>query len=134
MIMKKVLSVLLCVAMLLSCMGTVGFAAENEIFSIESLEQYCVYTGEIANDGYIGIPVGIKTYVKDAASATSNTPYIMYIVNTNTTRYGTDSDEVILTDMLDKGYVVTVIDYYNNEKAKTPDLECSEVKDKSSHK
>ena len=40
-------------------------------------------------------------------------------------RYGTLSDAEIISSMLDRGYIVTVLNYFNNKKAKSPDLDWS---------
>ncbi len=50
---------------------------------------------------------------------------MMYVVNTMAERIGTDSDEDIITSMLERGYVVAVLDYLNNEKAVSPALDYS---------
>ncbi len=122
--MKRFLALILSLSMILSCFGTVSFASEaTSEFVIDSLEEYVVYTGALADDGYIGVPVGIKTYVK--GTTTSATPMIIYVVNTNTPRVGTDSDESIITDFLDRGYAVVVLDYYNNPATTTPDIDWS---------
>ncbi len=122
--MKKILSLLICMTLLLSCITPVSFiSASATEFEIDSLEQYVVYNSVMENDGYIGIPVGIKTYIKETPDA--DTPVIMYVVNTNTKRVGTDTDENIITDFLNRGYVVVVLDYYNNEKTVCPDLDWS---------
>ena len=50
---------------------------------------------------------------------------ILYVVNTNTERIGTDSDETIITSMLERGYVVVVLDYQNHASSVSPDLDWS---------
>lgn len=82
----------------------------------------------VADDGYIGIPYQIAVYHngKDAVTTgIGGTPIIIYVVNTNTERVGTDSDVDIINSMLDRGYLVVVIDYLNNAKATTPALDWS---------
>lgn len=123
--MKKFLSVILCMTMLLSCTEAIGFA-EDEAYGgyvIESLKSCIVYTTALEDDGYIGIPVGITTYSK--GNSTTETPVIFYVVNTNTERVGTDSDEKIITSFLERDYIVIVLDYFNNKKAVSPDLDWS---------
>lgn len=61
--MKRFLCVLLCVAMIMSCMGTAVFA-DTVTPLISGLDDYCHYSTSLANDGYIGIPVDICTYYK----------------------------------------------------------------------
>lgn len=107
-----------------------------------SLLSYMVSSKQhINDDGYIGIPVEISTYYDQSKgnikSGHNGTPVIVYVVNTNTTRVGTDSDESIILSMLSRGYVVVVIDYLNNEKATGQSLDWSvqglraKVKDKT---
>ena len=93
------------------------------MFSVNSLEGFAVSVTELENDGRIGIPLAIKTYVKDKKSTSATTPVILYIVGTNTERIGTDSDETIISDLLSRGYVVSVFDYYGSPLAVTPMLE-----------
>lgn len=69
--MRRILCIFLCVALLLTCVSLPAFAAGYDGFRIESLEQYCVHSEELAKDGYIGIPVGIKTYAKGNSTAQS---------------------------------------------------------------
>ncbi len=121
--MRRILCIFLCVALLLTCVSLPAFAAGYDGFRIESLEQYCVHSEELAKDGYIGIPVGIKTYAK--GNSTAQSQVILYVVNTNTERIGTDSDETIITSMLERGYVVVVLDYQNHASSVSPDLDWS---------
>ena len=82
----------------------------------------------IENDGYIGIPVQLSVYYDSEVPVTSGvggTPIILYVINTNTERIGTKSDTEIIRSMLDRGYLVCVIDYLQNEKATTPALDWS---------
>ncbi|MBR3680783.1 MAG: hypothetical protein IKL79_02120 [Clostridia bacterium] len=87
-------------------------------------------TQTIANDGYIGIPVDITTYY-DAAKPTKSgcevdaTNQVVYVVNAHFERIGTDSDVDIIRSMLERGYIVTVVDYKYHEKAVSPDLDFS---------
>ena len=84
----------------------------------------------IADDGYIGIPVELTIYY-DASKPTKSgnavdaTNLILYIVNADFERIGTDSDVDIIKSMIDRGYIVTVLDYKNHRKAKSPDLDFS---------
>ena len=87
-------------------------------------------TQTVNNDGYIGIPVEITTYYDAATHGASKagyngTPLIIYVVNTNVERIGAKTDVEIISSMLSRGYIVTVVDYKNNEKAKSPDLDWS---------
>lgn len=87
-------------------------------------------TVTLANDGYIGIPVDITTYY-DAAKPTKSgkeveaTNLVVYVVNIEFDRIGTDSDVDIIKSMLERGYIVSVVDYKYNSKAVSPDLDFS---------
>ncbi len=94
-------------------------ATTDAMTAIEaSLSSYKIGSTQSVDDGYIGIPVEISLYFdKDnftVKSGYNGTPVIIYVVNTNTERIGTESDTVIIKSMLDRGYVVTVFDYKNN--------------------
>lgn len=101
------------------------------ILADETLAQYKKGdTITIANDGYIGIPVELTTYY-DASKPTKPgyavdaTNLVLYVVNARFERIGTDSDVDIIKSMIDRGYIVTVLDYKNNAKAVSPDLDFS---------
>ena len=86
-------------------------------------------TQSFADDGYIGIPYEITVYYDASKGATkpgyNGTNAILYIVNSYSERIGTDSDTNIIKSMLDRGYVVAVLDYKWNAKAVSPGLEYS---------
>ncbi|MBR4016839.1 MAG: hypothetical protein IKK11_03395, partial [Oscillospiraceae bacterium] len=87
--MKRFLSFVLAATLVLSMIGTVSFAATaQDIFAVAELEQYVVHTELLSDDGYIGIPVGIKTYIKDPDATTEDTQVILYVVNTQTANVG----------------------------------------------
>lgn len=94
-------------------------------FYIESIEKYLVYRGELTTDGYIGIPVGVSTYIKDREAASKKTPLIFYVVGTLIERIGTDSDEVILNDLIERGYLVSVLNYYSDPRTVSPRIDFS---------
>ncbi|MBR2612953.1 MAG: Ig-like domain-containing protein [Clostridia bacterium] len=129
--------------------GTVEGKADEFPAIRDALVDYQVgETTTMANDGYIGIPVDITVY-NDATvlpePETADTmehfydttepnpvklsktgkPLVLYVINTNTTRYGTMSDVDIIRDLLAQGYVVMVVDYKNEKRANTPDLDWS---------
>ena len=90
-------------------------------------------TQSFTDDGYIGIPYEVTVYydyathgkAKAGFMTTGATPMIVYVVNTNVERIGTDSDVDIIKSMLSRGYIVTVVDYKNNAKAQSPAIEWS---------
>lgn len=85
--------------------------------------------GVLKDDDYLKFPVLIDTYYSqekiDEAFPENNPPVIMYVINTNTERIGTDSDVQIVSDLINEGYIVLVCDYQNNSLAKSPDLDWS---------
>ena len=121
--MKKLLSVILCAAMLLTCLPAVGFAQEPS-GGIAGLEENLKYSLALTDDGYIGIPVDLYTYYTDDTD--EERPVVVYVINTNTERIGTDSDYKIVNELInEKGFIVVVLDYKNNPKSMTPNLERS---------
>lgn len=83
-------------------------------------------TGKTAY-GYCGFEVKLTTYVKDKNldAVPVDGILIAYVINTNTERVGTDSDVKIIESLLEREYVVTVVDYQNDERAVTPALDWS---------
>ncbi|MBP3605266.1 MAG: Ig-like domain-containing protein, partial [Clostridia bacterium] len=99
---------------------------------IEIEENFSAYrlgdVQRLASDGYIGIPVQLSVYYDGEEGVTSGiggTPLILYVVNTATERIGTKTDTQIIRSMLDRGYLVCVIDYLESAKATTPALDWS---------
>ena len=83
----------------------------------------------LENDGYIGIPIDFtvfydKKYGKICAGP-NGTPIILYVINTNIERIGTASDSEIVSSMIERGFVVILIDYKNSERAVSPALDYS---------
>ena len=121
--MKRILSVILCAALLFSCMGPCASAEGEATHIISSIAEYHVYGEVLADDGYIGIPVEINTYVKEQTA--EEKPVALYVMNTNTERIGTESDDAILADLLDDGFIVVVLDYRKHPLSVSPDLDWS---------
>lgn len=93
------------------------------------LEKYVMGEGLIEDDGHIHIPLHY-TVLFDHAKFTltkgfNGTPIMIYVVNTAIRRIGTLSDEEIVLGMIERGYVVAVLDYLGNEKATSPKLDKS---------
>ena len=110
--------------MIMSCVPALTFAADAPTGGIAGMEDYLQYSASLSSDGYIGIPVDIYTYHKD--TTTSDMPIVCYVINTNTERVGTDSDEKIVKELVnDKNCIVVVIDYKNNPLSVCPDLDWS---------
>lgn len=132
----KLLAVLLCVAALIAALVITVFAqGTNEDDATVAIKtafanMQAGTTVELDNDGYIGIPVEITTYYDYAKNGAAKPGYngtiaVMYFVNTQAERVGTKTDVEIITSMLERGYVVSVIDYKNHRKAVSPDLDWS---------
>lgn len=89
-----------------------------------------VKTLRLESDEYIGIPAEI-TVIYDRSKGevkigySGATPIIIYTVGTSVPRIGTLSDEEIISGMLERGYVVCVLDYLGNKKALSPVLDWS---------
>lgn len=97
------------------------------------LSQYKIgETRNYSDDGTIGIPYGVTVYYDRARgpavpgyATCGGTPLMIYVINTRIGRVGTESDTKIVQSLLDRGYIVLVLDYRNNEKAVSPALDWS---------
>lgn len=138
--MKRRASIILLTAAMIICLAAVfavvTFASsESKVDAMDAIESSLASTyrvGDvvrISDDGYIGIPLEISTYYDTSKGKTKSgyngTPVIVYVVNTNIERIGKKSDVDIIKSMLARGYVVHVLDYLNNSKATSPDLDWS---------
>ena len=126
----------------LACLLSTGVIAAFASSTIETV-------GEMAKDvdGGDGIATAFSSYkVQDTVRASSSlvgdvqytvyhnktsaiktgyegTPIVVYTVNHPTVqRVGTDSNKTIITSMLNKGYVVIVLDFLNNGDITTTDI------------
>ena len=127
--MKKILSMVLCLCMIISCVPILSFADDAPSGGIDGLESYLKFQTTLQNDGYIGIPVDIYTYYNEEFNPDKDTTVIFYVINTNTERVGMESDYNILNDLINnKGYICIVADFKNNPKAVRPDLDYSMLK------
>ena len=123
--------VLLCIAViaLICSVLVISTSAENSIETIgemidikSAFSEYLVQdTVRLENDKYVG-KTQYTVYYDTGKGFTKpgyeGTPVIIYTINhPNVERRGTDSNEVIIQSMLDRGYVVIVLDYLNNPKA-----------------
>lgn len=123
--MKRFLSAFLAVACVLSLLAPLNtvFAAPNG--GIAGLESYLQKAESVESDGYIGIPYDAYTYYQ-AGNPTDKTRVAIYVINTNTERVGRGTDYDIVFDLIvNKKMTVVVIDYLNNEKTVSPDLDWS---------
>lgn len=121
--MKRLLCFLVTIAIILQGFGMITFAQTSDPGAIAGVEEYLQYSTSLASDGSIGIPIDISTYYSGVPN--ESTPVIMYVINTNTERIGTESDTSIVSDLIKDGYIVVVVDYKNNQAATSPDLDWS---------
>lgn len=99
--------------------------AEPEASISETFAEYEVNWTTVLDDGVIGIPLSISTYCAlPAEQINSSTNVVVYVINHNEEKVGTESDLTIVEDLL-KEYIVIVVDYMDNEKAISPQLEQS---------
>ena len=99
------------------------------LFEKSELEKCVIGEGLIEDDGHIHIRAHY-TVLFDRSAFTlkkgfHGTPIMIYVVNTAIERIGTLSDEEIVLGMIQRGYIVTVLDYLGNEKASSPKLDKS---------
>ena len=83
-------------------------------------------TVRVDNDGHVGA-IQYTVYHDSAKGAIKTgyegTPVVIYTINhENVKRVGTNSNEIIIKSMLERGYVVVVLDYLNNENANATTL------------
>lgn len=98
--MKKILSMVLCLCMIISCVPALSFADDAPSGGIDGLESYLKFQTTLQNDGYVGIPVDIYTYYNEEFNPDKDTTVIFYVINTNTERVGMESDYNILNDLI----------------------------------
>ncbi len=124
----RVLSLLLLFAMLLPMLAwlprPVSAEAGAPSGGIAGLEESLRYSVALESEGYIGIPVDIYTYHTGATNA-RDSHVVLYVINTNTERVGTESDLSIVQSMLDRNYIVVVADYKNHPSSVSPALDWS---------
>jgi len=122
---KKITALILALLTIASGFAMSTFASGN-VEPIDILADYCVYSEYRANDGVIGIPVGICTYAKEAKSDTSakKTEVIFYVMNYNDKgeNNSNEADLPIIYDLVDSGNLVVTLDYFENERACYPAL------------
>lgn len=137
--LTSIVAVLLLIAMLPTALASVAIATtdgntQKGVDAMTAIESALSSkkrgaTVKVANDGYIGIPVEVSVYhgggTVKPGYAIDATPIVIYVVNTQIERIGTDSDVNIINSMLDRGFVVVIFDYLNNAKAISPDLDWS---------
>ena len=109
---------------------------ENAMEKIEKDETLAAFkqgdTLSFDDDGYIGVPYKVSVYFDSSKGAATPgymtngaTPVILYVVNADFERIGTDPDATIIKSMVERGYAVAVLDYMNNPKVTGADLDYS---------
>ena len=130
---KIVLLVLMLVLLIASLTVVLTSAADEievkgEMVAIKEAfdEKYLAQATVRADDEYVG-KIQYTAYY-DTSKGTiktgyEGTPVIVYTINhPEIERIGTDSDVEIIQSMLDRGYVVIVLDYLNGSKAVDPEI------------
>ena len=84
--------------------------------------------GEFARtDGFWESPrVGENAFYQvlfEAEVTTERRPVIVYMVNTSLPRIGMEDDASIISDFIDEGYIVVLVDFHGNTNARHPDLD-----------
>ncbi|MBQ7294047.1 MAG: hypothetical protein IJW79_09955 [Clostridia bacterium] len=121
---KKAFVLILALITLIVPMGICASATESTVEPIDILSDYCLSTKYKSSDGKIGIPVGICTYAKDIPENTDaiDTQVIFYVINYNDLGENLSNEDYIpiIYDLLDQGYLVVTLDYFDNPKACLP--------------
>ena len=122
--MKRIITILLSVLMLLLVLPLAASAENGDVFVFDEFKNYMTQSSYLANDGIIGVPVEIVTYCKDK-NTNSETTVIMYVMGANIERIGTEKNVDIISDLLDEGYIVVTLDYMGAPEARGTDLDFS---------
>ena len=122
----RILSLVLCAAMLFLALPTALFAAAEEPLAaptgLEDLEAYR-HASTSTKDNNVGLSLNVHTYYDSTKEYTVSkvgkpgSVTILYVMNTNTERIGKSDDKTIVRSLLDRGYFVLVLDYLKAEEA-----------------
>ena len=138
--MKNKRRSLIFVALLLFVCIAIGFAVSssaNESFddAMPAIEEaFAKYkigeTQKTAKDDYISESPEVTTYYDYEKNGVAvpdykGTQLVIYVVNTRTERVGTKSDVEIIQGMLERGYIVSVLDYRNGRESTSPNIDWS---------
>ncbi len=94
----------------------------------EAFADYLVQNTAVGSDKYVGdyqYTVYYDTSNGAVKSGYDGTPVIIYTINSGVERIGTDENTTIIQSMLNRGYVVIVLDYLKNSAAVSPALDLS---------
>ena len=133
---RKMLVFILAFAILMATVTAVVVSADPEIKVVGEMvdikskfSDYLVQDTVITEDSFVGTLQYTVYYDKtkgEAVPGYHGTPVIIYTVNhPEIERVGTDSNETIISSMLERGYIVIVLDYLENKKAISPNIENS---------
>ena len=133
---KKIVLSVIAMCLFIGSLFAVGALASEPVDAMADIEKnlaqrYRVLEPTvISDDGYIGIPVEYSVYFDKGANGNKKavpgftvnggTPLALYIVNTATERVGKDSDTEIITSLLQRGFIVAVLDYMNSPRTVSP--------------
>ena len=136
---RRIPYLLLALALLVCCltviMTSVSAADEIEVVGAMSTiksefdAKYLAQATVRADDKYVG-KIQYTAYYDTSKGAIKTgyegTPVVIYTINhPEIERVGTDSDTEIIQSMLDRGYIVIVLDYLNSKKAVSPNIDNS---------
>ncbi len=119
--MKKFFTVLLAIILTVSVFYVPGMANTKTSISTQTQNLRTLFSADLCetaikeNDGYLGVSVTFSVFRRKSVPDVNFC--LLYVINHSEERIGTDSDEDIINDFLNQGYIVTVIDYNFNKKA-----------------
>ncbi len=131
---KRFLSLILIISMITALLTGINITAASADTISDIEREFAAYkqgdTIKLDDDGYAKIPVDIYVYYDYVSNGAAKpelggTFTIIYAINTNTKRIGTDNDISIIKSMLKRGYIVVVADYKNDSKSSTPTIDWS---------
>ncbi|MBR2650457.1 MAG: Ig-like domain-containing protein, partial [Clostridia bacterium] len=131
---RKLIIMLACALVLIGALLTVTVLAANETgnamtdINASFSENQIGTTVTVTDNQYLNGAVEMTTYYSGTSPAVvgyNGTPLILYVVNTGIERIGVKTDVEIISSMLERGYVVSVLDYKNNARAVAPTLDWS---------
>lgn len=122
--MKKLVSIVLVLTLMLSVFSGISFAeGENSIYIFDCVKDYVVKT-KVFKESHFGVNVDLVVYCKNPnQGVTENT--MLYVINYNGKRIGTESDESIISDYVNQGWIVVTADYKNNPLVNADEIELS---------
>lgn len=108
-------------------------SVEENAMTTEAKIIYDAFRGNLVkselkkDDGYINTPVHLYIYT-DGKEAGQTRDVIFYVINHANERIGQESDVSIVGDYINQGFVVVVVDYLNDSRTVSPNIEHSLAK------